>query len=186
MKWVGIPLEHFRAGLRLPLHRFFYTLFADMKLALGQLGPNSIRKICAFIARCSELGLEPTLSLFWSLHRLQGSRDYYPLQELHWVGKGLGGVLVDVPSTNKGWHEEFAMFKGGDLGCLPGYSIPDGALGGIKRSEKLKEEEELEAKKFVGRRLKGLWSERHFRMVSFLVSHNCKFLIVRLFMFLLG
>ena len=62
--WVMIPLEHFRAGLRLPLHRFIHTLFVNMKLALGQLGPNSIRKICAFIARCTELSLEPTLSLF--------------------------------------------------------------------------------------------------------------------------
>lgn len=61
--WVGIPLEHFRAGLRLPLHRFFHTLLRDMRLGLGQLGPNSIRKICAFIARCTELGREPTLSL---------------------------------------------------------------------------------------------------------------------------
>ena len=62
--WVGIPLEHFRTGLQLPLHRFIHTLFVNMRLALGQLGPNSIRKICAFIARYKELSLEPTLSLF--------------------------------------------------------------------------------------------------------------------------
>ena len=58
--WVGIPLEHFRTGLQLPLHRFIHTLFVNMRLALGQLGPNSIRKICAFIARCTgfELGAD--------------------------------------------------------------------------------------------------------------------------------
>lgn len=172
--WVGIPLEHFRAGLRLPLHRFFHTLFTSMRLALGQLGPNSIRKICAFIARCSELGLEPTLSLFWALHRLQGSRDYYPLQELHWVGKGLGGILVGVPSGNKGWHEEYVMLRGGDLGYLPRYRIPDGAICGVRRSEQWEESEVLEAENFVGRKLKGLWSERHFRTLSFLITHNCK------------
>ena len=36
--WVGIPLEHFRTGLRLPLHRFIHTLFVNMRLTLGQLG----------------------------------------------------------------------------------------------------------------------------------------------------
>lgn len=76
--WVGIPLDHFRAGLRLPIHRFFHTLHTDMRLGVGQLGPNSVRKICAFIARCTEMGLKPTLSLFWSLHNVQGSRGYYP------------------------------------------------------------------------------------------------------------
>ncbi|KAL1819648.1 hypothetical protein ACET3Z_014517 [Daucus carota] len=99
--WVGIPLEHFRAGLRLPLHRFIHTLLSDMKIGLGQLGPNSIRKICAFIARCTDLKLEPTLSLFWALHQLQASRGHRPLFELHWMGRPLGGVLVAGPSSNK-------------------------------------------------------------------------------------
>ena len=113
------PSEHFKAGLQLPMQRFFHTLLVSMRVALGKLGPNSIQKICAFIAMCTKLGLEPALSYFWSLHRLEGSRDYYPLQELHWVGKYLRGTLVEVATTNKGWHEEFAMFGGGDLGYLP-------------------------------------------------------------------
>lgn len=62
--WVGIPLEHFRAGLRLPLHRFIHTLLVEMRLGLGQLGPNFIRRICAFIARYVDLGLEHIISLF--------------------------------------------------------------------------------------------------------------------------
>lgn len=33
--WVGIPLEHLRAGLRLPMHRFFHTLLVSMRVALG-------------------------------------------------------------------------------------------------------------------------------------------------------
>lgn len=62
--WVGIPLDHFRARLRLPLHRFIHSLLVGMRLGIGQIGPNSIRKICAFVARCAELNLEPTLMLF--------------------------------------------------------------------------------------------------------------------------
>lgn len=106
--WVGIPLEHFRAGLRFPLYRFIHSLLVGLRLGLGQLGPNSIRKICAFITRCTTLRLEPTLSLFWSFHKPQASRNYDPLFEIHWKeGKALGGCLVDVPSSNKGWHGEF-------------------------------------------------------------------------------
>lgn len=110
--WVGTPLEHFRAGLRLPLHRFIHSLLVGMRLGLGQLGPNSIRKICAFISRCTTLKLEPTLSLFWSLHKLQASRNYSPLFKIHWKeGKALGGCLVDVPSSNKGWHGKCFLYK---------------------------------------------------------------------------
>nr|XP_017238832.1 PREDICTED: uncharacterized protein LOC108211678 isoform X2 [Daucus carota subsp. sativus] len=170
--WVGIPLEHFRAGLRLPMHRFFHTLVSDMRLGLGQLGPNSIRKICAFIARCTDLKLEPTLSLFWALHQLQASRGHKPLFELHWMGRPLGGVLVEGPSSNKGWHPEFLMFRGGDLGYLPWYRNPKGVTKVVKRTEEIKDHEVEKATLFVGEELKGMWNEAHFRNVMFLVSHN--------------
>ncbi|KAK1382822.1 hypothetical protein POM88_020557 [Heracleum sosnowskyi] len=169
----GIPLEHFRAGLRLPMHRFFHTLMVDMRLGLGQLGPNSIRKICAFIARCTELGLEPTLTLFWSLHSLQASRDYQPLFELHWKGaKSLGGILVEVPSSNKGWHVEWLLFRGGDLGYLPEYRRPDGVNGAVRRSERLEPNERAATSLFVEGQVKGLWTEGDFWKVPFLVNHN--------------
>lgn len=171
--WVGIPLEHFRAGLRLPMHRFFHTLLKDLRLGLGQLGPNSIRKICAFIARCTELGREPTLSLFWSLHKLQASRTYVPLFELHWKeGKALGGSLVEGPSTNKGWHGEFIFVRGGDLGYLPEYRKNDGVTGAVRRVEHLQPEEMGEAIKFAGEKAEGLWKDKTFFNVSFLIEHN--------------
>ena len=174
--WVGIPLEHFRAGLRLPMHRFMHTLLTEMRLGLGQLGPNSIRKICAFIARCTDLGLEPTLKLFWALHQLQASRGLEPLFELHWRGRSFGGVLVEGPSSNKGWHPEFLMFRGGDLGYLPWYGRPDGAGAtvAVKKLEEIEEHEEASAQWFVGKELKGLWNEAHFRNTTFLYNHNCK------------
>lgn len=98
------------------------------------------------------------------------------------VGKHLGGTLIEVPTTNRGWHEEFLMFRGGDLGYLPTYS--DGIMGGIRRVEQLEQLEVLEAKKFVGGKPKGLWSERHFRMVSFLVSRNRKFEGISVYQFI--
>lgn len=75
--------------------------------------------------------LEHTLSLFRSLHKLQASKNYDPLFKIHWKeGKVLRGYLVDIPSTNKGWHGEFRMFRGEDLDYLPKYRRPDGVTGG--------------------------------------------------------
>lgn len=102
------------------LDRFIHSLLVDKRLGLGKLGPNSVRKVSAFISRCTILRLEPTLSLFWSLHKLQASRNYKPLFEIHWKeGKTLGGCLVHVPSSNNGWNGLFLMFRGVDLGYLP-------------------------------------------------------------------
>ena len=82
-----------------------HTLLTDRRLGLGQLGPNFIRKICAFIAWCTCLGLEPTLSLFWALHQLQASRGLKPLFELHWRGRSFGGVVVQRSSGKAGQEE---------------------------------------------------------------------------------
>lgn len=172
--WVGIPLDHFRAGLRLPLHRFIHSLLVGMRLGIGQIGPNSIRKICAFVARCTELNLEPTLSLFWSLHKLQASRGYNPLLEIHWRGGSvLGGVLVLSPTSNKGWHGEFVKVRGRDIGYLPEYRRPDGVVCGVKRLEHLEDFEEEEARRFVGDSEDGLWNEKIFLNPEFLYNHKC-------------
>lgn len=61
-------LEHFRAGLRLPFHRFIHSLLVEVQLGLEHICLNLLRNICTFITRFSEQG-EPTLRLFWSLYK---------------------------------------------------------------------------------------------------------------------
>ena len=82
-----------------------HTLLTDRRLGLGQLGPNFIRKICTFIARCTRLGMEPTLSLFWALHQLQASRGLKPLFDPRWRERSFGGVVVQGSSGKAGQGE---------------------------------------------------------------------------------
>lgn len=62
---------------------------------------------------------------------------------------------MDVPSSNKGWHGDFLMSRGADLGYLPEYRNPDEITGGIRRSEKLEVSERDMARDFAGGQVKG-------------------------------
>ena len=44
----------------------------------------------------------------------------------------------------------------------------------MKRREEIGEHEVASAQWFVGKELKGLWNEAHFRNTTFLYNHNCK------------
>lgn len=69
---------------------------------------------------------------------------------------------MEVPSTKKGWHPEFLMVKGGDLGYLPEYHRLDGVTDGVRRTERLDPAKIDMAKRFAGVKPKGLWNEAHF------------------------
>lgn len=151
------------------MHRFFHTLLVDMRLGIGQIGPNSVQKICVFIAQCSELKLEPTLSLFWCLHKLQASRGYHPLFEIHWRGgKKLGGTLVVTPSSNKGgmrsswkWGEvpsPILQSRWGHRG-----RTPVGTSGGKWSGN---------GARFAGNNPQGLWTMKDFNSPAFLYTHD--------------
>ena len=51
-----ISLQALEAGFRLPLSEVGVELCCQMRVAPGQLHPNTWRLIVAFIARCQELG----------------------------------------------------------------------------------------------------------------------------------
>lgn len=76
------------------------------------------------------------------------------------------------PSSNKGWHDEFMKFSGGDLGFLPEYHRPDGIVYGVKRLEHLMEFEEEEARRFARGIESGLWTDNEFMDPEFLFNHN--------------
>ena len=59
----GLYVDHLKAGLGLPLHPFFLMVFEAYDIVPGQLTPNSIRTICAFVMMCHIVKVEPTLSL---------------------------------------------------------------------------------------------------------------------------
>lgn len=176
-----IPLEYFRSGLRLPLHRFIHTV-SGYEIGFWAIRSQFRQKNMFLHSQCTTMRLDPTLSLLWSLHKLQASRNYDPLFEIHWKeGKALGGCLVDFSSSNKGWNGEFLMFRG-VVGYLPDNRRPDRVTGGARRPEKLEESERDLTRDFAGGQVKGLWTCSHFRKADFLYNHNFKeFFLVSVF-----
>ena len=65
-----ISLQALEAGFRLPLSEVGVELCCQMRVAPGQLHPNTWRLIVAFIARCQELGRDPTIKEFVQLHKV--------------------------------------------------------------------------------------------------------------------
>ena len=60
----SIYVDHLMAELKLLLHPLFIKVFEAYDIVPGQLTPNSIRTIYAFVVMCHIAKVEPTLSLF--------------------------------------------------------------------------------------------------------------------------
>ncbi|KAK1377986.1 hypothetical protein POM88_024730 [Heracleum sosnowskyi] len=109
----GIPLIHFDYGLRLPLHPFFLCMFEAVGCGIAQMTPNIVAQISGFIARCAEVDRLPSLNLFFSIyniHYAQGQVYFY---------KRAGVRLVNVKSSNHGWHGKWLFWYGKDLEFMP-------------------------------------------------------------------
>ncbi|KAL8120011.1 hypothetical protein AgCh_017226 [Apium graveolens] len=103
-------------------------------------------------------------------YAFQIPEDYEIKKQKKGERKALGGCLVEVPSSNKGWHKESLMFRGEDLGYFPEYHNLDGITWGIFKINRLEESEKEMAKTFAGGKLKGLWTANHFRKPDFYIT----------------
>lgn len=74
----GIPLIWFEYGFRLPMHPFHLEVYEALGCGIAQLAPNSLALVSGLIARCSELHIEPTLEMLFSIYRIKifGSQLY--------------------------------------------------------------------------------------------------------------
>ena len=101
----GLYIDHLKVGLRFPLHPFFSKIFELYLVVPGQLTPNSIQTICAFVIMCHIVDIEPTTSLFKTFFILK--RD---TRGLGWWMFGPcpdRKIVKGLPSTIHGWKEAF-------------------------------------------------------------------------------
>lgn len=103
-----IPVSHFKAGFRVPPHKFVMDLFRlYFRCPLGQFTPNSIRAINWFIASCERKKKQPTFKAFFCLFDVRASRAK-PFYELQFVkpqsrlGHALDGFRPFV--FRRGWR----------------------------------------------------------------------------------
>lgn len=72
--WIGIPVSHFRYGLRFSSHQLIREICKDyLHIPLGQLLPNFVLLLNAFIAHCIEKQVCLTATFFFYVFRMQKS-----------------------------------------------------------------------------------------------------------------
>lgn len=73
-QFVGICLEHLRAGYRSKIHHFLKALYKDkIQIFVQQLMSNVVRWIIWLIDCCNTTGYQPTCKLFHTFFKLQKS-----------------------------------------------------------------------------------------------------------------
>ncbi|KAK1353320.1 hypothetical protein POM88_052455 [Heracleum sosnowskyi] len=174
--WMAIPISHFKAGLRLPMHKFMSDLFKYyFRCSPAQFSPNAIRVILWFIAACAKDGRQPTFKGFFALFyvRVTSAKPFY---EIHWnsytaVAKRVSGQsLFRFPKGMANWQEEFIMVRGGDLAYLPNFALE---VKNVYPTEKKGLSEDVaDLLEQTVRSLGRMWTEVDFFENARLLEHN--------------
>lgn len=172
-RWTAISLSTFKYRVCLPLHAFVITLLGFVRVSLAQLVPNSYIHIISFIALYQELGISPTINLFFSLFTMSRSRE----SEFQHINKQSNRALEKRPlmktsSSNKGCHSLWSFIRGPNIHEIPDwaeFSRANPTLGEISPSrleELVKIIEKLPMKE---------WDIKLLNNQNWLYMHKCKF-----------
>ena len=108
--WQAIPFLFFELGFRLPMHPLFAALLKLLGCGVAQLSPNAVVQICGVIAQSHDVGKVPTVDLLLSIFMVKYTGGQFYLDK-----KPNQTRLVDVRSSNNGWHGKWGYFSGGEL-----------------------------------------------------------------------
>lgn len=79
------------------MNPFFLRVLKLLNCGICQISPNLVLQLNGIIAHCSELGMEPTLDLFFSLYQLKSTGA-----QVYFDAKPGCPKLVSTPSSNSG------------------------------------------------------------------------------------
>ncbi|CAH9127029.1 unnamed protein product, partial [Cuscuta epithymum] len=71
--YFGVHIRSLELGMAVPLHPFLVRFLLFLGVAPGQLAPAAHMFVAAFVARCEDVGLTPTISLFFSCFQWRAS-----------------------------------------------------------------------------------------------------------------
>ncbi|KAK2997642.1 LOW QUALITY PROTEIN: hypothetical protein RJ639_026615, partial [Escallonia herrerae] len=115
----GIYEEQVKSGYRLPLHSFALCFFEHYHMALGQLVPNSWRKLVGLIYLVQTSGYKPDaidfMKVFFEIYFINGVVNCPGWYYIHSRQQLLKGGL----KLNKGWHSRYFFISRSDKGKLP-------------------------------------------------------------------
>lgn len=160
-----IPMCHFEYRLRLSMHPFHLCIFEFIGCGIAQLSPNSVAQVSGFIALCSERNCVPSLSLFFSIFSMKYQEGLVYFSKREGFSK-----IVDVKSSNSGWHGKWMYYYGPDLELVrPCQHISEDV---VDRVAKLKKFDMLTVNRFQG--LDPVYTHNQLKDLKFLEEHNCK------------
>lgn len=105
--YCAVYVDHFKAGLRLPLFPFLLDILIHYELALSQLVSNAIRTLIAFQLFCDRKRVRCSIALFrhFFLVKSAGSLGWYAFSSQS------SSLNVKVPSKNADWKDKFLYFR---------------------------------------------------------------------------
>lgn len=172
--WQAIPLIFFELGFRLPMHPLFSAVFEVLGCGIAQLSPNAVAQVTGVAARAHESKDDPDLELLFSLFRVKNASG-----QLYLDKKGRRVRVVDVRSSNSGWHTKWLYFEGPGLEKVPTWT--DVSKAWLKSLNNLPALPETSLEKFCGDEAK--FTSENFAKDVFLARRCSKiftFLVVLL------
>jgi hypothetical protein len=95
------------AGMRVPLHGFFFEVLAHFGVAPSQIAPNGWRAMAGFVVLSHFAGVAPSLPVFRHFFTLFAFKGWYCFR-----GKDAAGALFNgMPLSIKGWKDAFFFLK---------------------------------------------------------------------------
>ncbi|CAH9128992.1 unnamed protein product [Cuscuta epithymum] len=74
--YFGVHIRSLELGMVVPLHPFLVRFLHFLGVAPGQLAPAAHMFVAAFVARCEDVGLTPTIDLFFSCFQWRASNFF--------------------------------------------------------------------------------------------------------------
>lgn len=143
----------------------FTWIILRIGYGVAQLVPNVVAQMTGCIAYCAEKGRIPSIQLFFSIYGVHSSTG-----QVYFDTRIKGSTIVDVKSSNSGYHRKWVFVYGPDLeyvkSCGP---VSRGTLDFLNGMDKYDSEFICSV---LGKGFK--YSHYQFKRNDFMESHNRK------------
>ncbi|GAB2294754.1 hypothetical protein Dimus_038316 [Dionaea muscipula] len=116
---LAVHLDHFKNGLRFPLHPFIVDVLRGFGMIPSWLTPESIDYLINFFIKAKEVGLRPTLSAFQTVFQLMRKETCYFYFKPH-----PGFCPIYVPESLESWKQRFILVSSNDWDEFQPYTFP--------------------------------------------------------------
>ncbi|GAB2267943.1 hypothetical protein Dimus_038690 [Dionaea muscipula] len=117
---LAVHFDHFKNGLRFPLHPFMVDVLRGFGMIPSWLTPESIGYLISFLIKAKEVGLRPTLSAFQTVFQLMRKETGY-----FYFKPRPGYCPVYVPKSLESWKQRFILVSSNDWNEFQPYTFPN-------------------------------------------------------------